>query len=409
MRETTVVERVFAEFEADALTSFRPPGVADAQRRLRQRRRRRGLLAGLTALLVGGPAGAFALAGGQTDPRPTPTPVVSVSPQRKFMERQIIVNGVPSTLTDIRFVDGRVGWALLGTCEPTADQVSGDCVRTLARTTDGGQSWRYASWSDATGPAQLLAVDADTAAVRSERVYRWTQDGGVTLVSLRLTDLPDVVRRSMATRSGLYIGCPGAKEPGAVPVTCTRSQVRRVGGGALPRQPALTLQPDNGGLFEGGDGRLWVVSTEGDGVAVATSDDQGESWLRLPTVAGPATLSVSPDGRGVWLLGEDRSRMVWRLVGDRWQQRGGLPDDTSQAAALDADTLVVTSAYGGLGFWTGGRYTDVPELREPLRRDRDDQDAGVDVLPDGTIAVRQSSALILGTGRGTDRTWVRIS
>ncbi|SCE87676.1 hypothetical protein [Micromonospora mirobrigensis] len=412
MRETTVVERVFAEFEADALPTFRPPGVADAQRRVRERRRRRrSVLAGLTALLVGGPAGAFALAGGATDPQPapTPTPVVPSPPAGKLTERRIALNGVPGRLTDIRFVDARAGWALFDTCGPEGDPAGRDCVRTVARTTDTGRTWRYSSWTEAAGPVQLLPLDPDTATVTSVRGHRVTRDGAATFTTHPLDDPPAVVSRAMATPSGLYVGCPGAEGPGRFPVTCDRSQVRRIGGGALPRQPALTIKPDNVGLFEGRDGRVWVTVSRTGGTAVATSDDRGATWRTLPTVPGAAALALSPDGREVWLLGLERPDDVWRLAGDRWRHSGGLPDDTLQAAAVGAGVLVVTSAYGGLGFWAGGRYTDVPELTRTLRRTQDDRSAGVSVLPDGTIEVRQGQTLILGSGRSTDRTWVRLS
>ena len=55
-----------------------------------------------------------------------------------------------------------------------------------------------------------------------------------------------------------------------------------------------------------------------------------------------------------------------------------------------------------------GRYVDVPELRDPLRSDPDAQ-AGVRVLPDGAVVLDYGRTELIGTGRGVNRTWIRIS
>lgn len=161
-------------------------------------------------------------------------------------------------------------------------------------------------------------------------------------------------------------------------------------------------------LVEGGDGRLWLTVADGDRLTVVTSDDQGDTWRDLSPVTGAPRLTLSPDGRDVWLVHTTRPNALWRLNGDSWQESPGLPDDTGDVAAAGDGLLVVASLYGGLGFWQDGRYIDVPELRGPLRSNPDAH-ASVAVLPDGTVQVSYGNTQFLGTGRGVDRTWVQLS
>ena len=164
MRETTLAE-MFDRFETDVLTTFRPPGVADARRRTRRRRqRRRGVLAGLAALLLAGPAGAYATAG-RGDPPPPPAPSPSPSPALTPLGRVNVVQvrppGVVGELTALTFLDARTGWALFDTCPPGEGGTG--CRRTVLRTTDGGGNWGKVDLPPApNGPAHLLPVDDRT-------------------------------------------------------------------------------------------------------------------------------------------------------------------------------------------------------------------------------------------------------
>ncbi|MEV0004183.1 hypothetical protein AB0H28_18135 [Micromonospora sp. NPDC050980] len=398
------VEDLFVEFETAAATTFRPPGVADAQRRIRDRRRRRGLLAGLLAVALAGPASALAVAHRADRPEPRPTPSVSPSPTGRLTVRAVTLPGVSGELADLRFVSARAGWALFDTCVDAGESWSG-CRRTVARTVDGGVTWQRAGLPAVPdGGVQLLPVDTDTLVVMTRAGYLVTADGGNSFTSHPYKAPPVAVRRVFATPSGLYLGCP----PNGGLATCDRQRVLRVGSGLHFHQPPVTLRSDTENvLVEGADGQLWLTVLDGDRLTVVTSTDQGTTWRELPSVAGARQLLLAPDGRDVWLVRTTQPSGVWRLAGTRWQPAPALPDDTDGIAAPGAGLLVVTSAYGGLGFVTGGGYVEVPELRGPLRTS--EPRASVSVLPDGTVVAQHGRTWFLGVGRGVDRSWLQLS
>ncbi|MEH0969967.1 hypothetical protein V6U77_02350 [Micromonospora sp. CPCC 205546] len=417
MRENALDE-MFAEFEADATTSFRPPGVPAAERRVRDRRRRRGrLLAGLGALLLAGPAGAFA-AGRGADPGPpvpTPVPAVSPTPTGDLPERKVFLPGAPGRLKELRFVDGRNGWALFDTCD-TLDLGATDCRRAVGRTADGGVTWQPTTpLPDAKGPGSLLPVDERRLTVRVGDGYLVTTDGGAAWSRHPFGSPPPATQAGTATRSGFLVRCPGRHGLEGRP--CPRRELTRIGSGPVRPQPpvALTGEHDDHGLIEGGDGRLWLTVRDGDRLTVLLSADGAASWQKLPAVPGAGRLMVSPDGADAWLVsvredgfGVAATKQVWRLVGSRWEQRPGLPDNTSEVAAANGGILAVTSPYGSAGFWVDGRYVDVPELRAALRYDTDAH-LSVEVLRDDTVVVSTGSAQIIGIGSGVTRTWTRVS
>ncbi|MDG4803968.1 cell wall synthesis protein CwsA [Micromonospora sp. WMMD980] len=404
------LEDLFVEFETAAAATFRPPGVADAQRRIRGRRRRRGLLAGLLAVVLAGPASALAVAHRADRPEPRPTPSVSPSPTGRLTVRTVTLPGVPGELADLRFVSARAGWALFDTCVDAGESRSG-CRRTVARTVDGGVTWQRAGLPAVPdGGFQLLPVDTDTLVVTTRAGYLVTADGGNSFTSHPYEAPPVAVRRVFATPSGLYLGCP----PDGVRPNCDRQRVLRVSGGLHFHQPPVTLRSDTeNALVEGADGRLWLTVGDDNGLTVVTSADQGTTWQELPPVPRAARqLALAPDGRDVWLVRTTQPNGVWRLAGTRWEPGPALPDDTDGIAAPGAGLLVVTSAYGGLGFVTGGGYVEVPELRGPLRtsdpRDSDPR-TSVSVLPDGTVLAQHGRSWFLGVGRGMDRSWFQYS
>lgn len=406
MRDTALEEK-FAELEADALTIFRPPGVAAAQRRVRQRRRwRRGLLAGITALLVGTPAGALAVAG-RHDRLPITPPSPTVTPAGALTERKVVVPGAAGGLTDLRFVDARHGWALFDTC--TRETPTG-CRRTVGRTTDGGATWQGRELPVTDGMAYLQPRDDRTLTVVAGQRYLVTTDGGATFTSHRVETPAEAARVAPASPSGFRLACPADKE--ALGQDCARFHLARVDDAPVPRQPPLALDADAAAqLVEGGDGRLWLATMKNGRSTVVVTDDQAKSWRKLSPVPAPAFLTVSPDGAEAWLVDGSQGGSVWRLAGDRWQQRPGLPDDTGWVGAVAAagdGLLVVTSRYGGAGFWTDGRFLDLPELREALRGDST-AEARVEVLRDGSVLFSYGRTQIIGTGRGAERTWTRFS
>ncbi|MEU9505610.1 hypothetical protein AB0D32_04935 [Micromonospora sp. NPDC048170] len=420
MRETALDE-IFAEFEANTLTSFRPPGVPAAERQVRdRRRRRRRLVAGVGALLLAGPAGAFVAAGRGADPgppAPTPVPSVSPTPTGQLPERRVVLPGAPGELTELRFVDARHGWALFDTCDPggPGDPDATGCRRTVGRTTDGGATWQpTARLADTKGLARLLPVDDRTLTVAVGDGYLVTTDGGAAWSRHSFGAPPPATQASTATRSGFVVRCPGRRGLEGRP--CPRRELSRIGSGHVRPQPPVPLgQESDHRLVEGGDGRLWLAVRDGDRLTVLVSADGAASWRKLPAVAGAGRLLVSPDGADAWLVSvrEDgfdvtATKQVWRLVGSRWEQRPGLPDNVSDVAAANGGILTVTGAYGSVGFWADGRYVDVPELRAALRYDTD-ATLSVEVLRDDTVVVSTGSAQITGVGPGITRTWTRIT
>ncbi|MBQ0891533.1 hypothetical protein KBX37_00170 [Micromonospora sp. U56] len=400
MRETALDE-MFAEFEADALTIFRPPGVAAAQRRVRaRRRRRRGLLAGLVALLVGAPTGALAVAGRDDRPPTPPTPTPG-----RLTERKVVVPGAAGALVDLRFVDARHGWALFDTCTREAPT---DCRRTLGRTTDGGATWQGAALPVGDGGAQLMPVDERTLAVATGGRFLVTTDGGKTFTS-RPGGPPYRDAWSVAeTRSGFRLACPAEQE--ARGEDCDRFHLARLGRVPARTQPPLALDTNTRvDLVEGGDGRLWLASLRDGQATVVVSADGAATWRKLPPLTASATLTVSPDGGDAWLV-DDRRGAVWRLVGDQWQPRPGMPHapvDGGFAAA--GDGAIFANSHGRVGFWVDGGYVDQPALRDALAHSGSSV-VQVGRLTDGTLVLQGDGVWrIVGVGSGVDRTWTWFS
>ncbi|SBT49867.1 beta propeller repeat protein [Micromonospora auratinigra] len=406
----TAIEQLFAEFEATARETFRPPGVPAAQRRVRDRRRhRRGLLAGVAALLLAGSAGGYAAAHRGDRPTPTPTPTPTVSPSPELTERKVAVPGVPGRLADLRFVSGTSGWALFDTCEPF-DAGARDCRRTVARTTDGGRSWRRTALPDVpTGVVQLMPVDHQHLTVATVDRFLVTEDGGFSWTTHPRTAPPDSIWLTVNAPDGPHLGCASPKEGAPPPATCDVLKIVLLDGIPLAHQPPVTLHPrDEAAFFPGLDGRYWLTLARNDQFTVFTSDYGGGPWRKLPSVPGAHRLTFSPDGVEAWLVRTERPNGVWRLVDDRWQPGPLLPDDTAEVAAVGAGLLVVTSTYGGAGFVTDGRHVDLPVLRDALRGQPDDT-ASVATLPDGTVQILYGETQILGIGQGVDRQWIRYS
>ncbi|MGW4498523.1 hypothetical protein ACWENR_07890 [Micromonospora sp. NPDC004336] len=421
MRETALNE-MFAEFEADAMTTFRPPGVPAAQRRVRERRRRRGLLAGVVALLLAGPGGAYAVAGRGGEPTPpTPAPTVSPSPTTTLPERRAALPGVTGKLADLHFVDARSGWALFDTCDANDPRATG-CRRAVGRTADGGATWRPTAPLDAPrGSAYLLPVDERTLTVAVGDSLVVTTDGGATWSRHPVGSPPRAAQAGVATRSGFLVRCPGSSGlgDGTRGTSCPRQELARIGAGPVRPQPRVALTPETDSqLVEGGDGRLWLTVRDGDRLAVLVHTIGAATWRALPAVPGAARLLVSPDGTDAWLVtvpdGESDAtgpRKVWQLLGNRWERRPDLPSDANDVAAANGGVLAVTGASGG-GFWTDGRYVDSPELRAGLRAGLTagtGDSPWVDVLRDGTVVVGIGTVRIVGVGSGAVRAWARIS
>ncbi len=414
MRETDL-DQMFAEFEASAAPTFRPPGVPEARRRTRARRRRRGLLTGFVALLLAGPAGAYAIAGRDGDETPpTPRP-----PDGQPVEWRVHPTGVAGQLTELRFVDARHGWALFDTCHQVDDLGRDDCRRDVARTVDGGETWQRVALPETgnrqqfSGPAHLLPVDGTTVTVVVGGDYLVTTDGGASFTAYPFGAPPPATRRGVATRSGFLLSCPGGD--GLSDLSCAQLRLVRVDAAPVPTPPPVALPwGSDRQLIESGDGRLWLAVRQNDRLTVVVSADGATSWRRLPVVSDAARLLVSPDGRDAWLVDmtEDNydgstAKRVWQLIDEQWQERVALPPDTNSVAAVNGGLLAVTNPWGNVGYWTGDRYIDAPEPRDRFGNSEDDPT--VEVLPDDTIVVTTGTTTTLGTGTAQTRTWTRLT
>ena len=119
---------------------------------------------------------------------------------------------------------------------------------------------------------------------------------------------------------------------------------------ALPNpQPAQQLVVYAGQLyaFTGNHGAKWL---QFDGVT--------RTWIvltDLPFVV-PAGAKVWADGAGLWVVGSDDGRGVWRWDGQKWQVQPAIPATLEVAAVVrvDGELLVLgqISATAGLSAWT---------------------------------------------------------
>ncbi|MFB9854077.1 hypothetical protein ACFFMR_27245 [Micromonospora andamanensis] len=323
--------------------------------------------------------------------------------------------GVAGRLAELRFVDARHGWALFDTCDPD-DSDRTDCRLDLARTVDGGVTWQRtplpgtANKPRPAGRYYLLPVDGRNLTVGVPDGYLVTTDGGASFSEHPREAPPEVTKLSVATRRGYLLQCPGSGK--LIEIDCAEWELGRIGAATVPTQPPVTLSDEaDKDLIDGGDGRIWVTIRNGGRLTVAVSDDDGATWRKLPAVAGAARLLVSPDGRDVWLINMSHDNFdisstnrVWRLVGDRWQELTQLPPDTNSVGAVNGGLLVVTNPWGNVGYWTGDRYLDAPELR---RLANGEHPPTVQVLSDDTIVVTTPTDTTLGTGPTQTRTWTR--
>lgn len=409
----------FARFEAEVPATFRPAPLAEVASAARRRRRlRRALFAGVLALLVGGPAGAVAVAG-RHDGRPSPLPVPivqtarppSASPSPEAIhpvERSVTLPGVDIPTKHVYPLDARHAWVYYESCP----EDPGGCRYALGSTSDGGVTWQRANLPDLAVDKQtvvgLFPVDARTASLYVLHKRFWlTTDGGATFTSYPDSSPPPQAQRAITyPSSGYRLLCPGAVgfEDGASGVECDREQVVRIGSGPVPNQPTLPGRLD--WVFQAADGRIWLTSVDGDVTRVALSTDDTRTWTDLGSVPGTPQLSVSPDGADVWLVVNHVPRIpaaAWRLTGTRFVAQAGIPYDFSGVAAGGGMLAGVTGdpgKVGSAGLWYGGAFHPIPGLMA----------SWLGVLPDGSLTCGQpDGSTLVGAGTGTARDWYRLS
>ncbi|MEJ3744109.1 hypothetical protein WEI85_12530 [Actinomycetes bacterium KLBMP 9797] len=409
MADTRLEER-FAAFEAQVTGTFRPAPITGMTTRVRRRRRlRRGLLTGFLAALVATPAGGYAVAGYHDDarPGPTPTPTMTGPPRFDPVDRQIAVPGVTWRDAHVRLAltDAAHGWAFFERCEDENESTT--CTYALGVTADAGATWNAtALGTRADGrPVNIYPLDGRTLAVHViTKGFLLTTDGGATFTEYPESE-PPVQAQRVNAGGDFALLCPGATgfQDGASSVECARPQVYKIGAGAVTPQP--TLRGDLAELWQGGDGKLWLTSWDGDVTRVAISYDSARTWQEVgPVPAAEAKLTLSPTGNEVWAV-TDEPAGLWRLDGSRFVAQKGLPTEVFQHNVLaigDGILLIKDGNDDTLtgGFWQDGRYQELAGLRT----------VGMSVLPDGTIVVvERGLTTVVGTGEGVHRTWTRFS
>ncbi len=313
MRETDL-DQMFAEFEATATPTFRPPGVP-ATRRRKRNRRRRGLLAGIVALLLAGPAGAYAIAGRDDRIAPLP-PAPTVSPSPGMVRQVPLPQGLGRPI-DFHFLDARHWWALYDSCAPDTGKPRSydkECPRTLVRTTDGGATWQTTSPlplpEDGAGMVYLLPVDARTVTVVDRNRFLVTTDGGATFTTHPIESPPLVTQQSIATSGGFLLRCPGGNLVGSLNYhlvvgltsatdsrTCDRRQLARTGRRWPPPSPrwirALTTRSGSSKAATAGSGWPFAGRRPATGVS-ATRRPVGSSCPPCPALGRAAGLPRRP-------------------------------------------------------------------------------------------------------------------
>ncbi|MGK5444822.1 hypothetical protein ACSNN7_23760 [Micromonospora sp. URMC 105] len=289
----------------------------------------------------------------------------------------------------VEFSDAAHGWALFAGCD--GGPPARNCPTLLFATLDGGRSW--------------LTVPHPRPVADNQQLY--TAPGLVTL---------------LAEPHGWYTSTDGGAsfvrsdgEPPAWRAAQGRFQLieatGRVGewdGAALRPLAAQPAVPGLNTVASSAD--LVVAAGVGDeGPNAAVSTDRGRSWQRSPVPAPDGTVAVlratvAPDGQ-VWLVGERSDRMdfpaLWRWQG-RWESvpAQSYPSRIRSVAPIGSGRVAVTGPYGA-GVVADGRYTPVAWPVGPEHY--------LTTLADGTVFARGPGEVVLGTGAGMDRRWVRVA
>ncbi|MDP9798393.1 hypothetical protein J2S43_006905 [Catenuloplanes nepalensis] len=282
------------------------------------------------------------------------------------------------------FVSRKVGYAVFSGCP------DGQCPTPVFATEDGGHTWRRIA-HPAGGMVNLYAVPDVLVLHWMERdVWLLSTDNGRSFVEVDDTD------GRYRAQHGHFI-----RADTSWPVVWRGGLMRPV-----PRRPPVSVIMS---VATGANGRIWAAGL-GDRVpSAAYSTDGGTVWIQTPVppqgdqIRGPS-LSVSADGRDVWLLaGTDDVTRLWTFTAGRWlpvAARGLPPGYGVFAIAAGGGALIVGGQWGGQGVIWRGRYWPRP--------DWDWLDDGSELLADGTIYARSGQRARLGVGFGAERWWTEI-
>ncbi|MEH0820626.1 MULTISPECIES: hypothetical protein [unclassified Micromonospora] len=318
-------------------------------------------------------------------PVPTPPPSAGVD------EVRAVRVAVAERYDDpfVEFSDAAHGWALFGSCD--GGPPDRDCPAVLFSTLDGGRSWLRVPHPRPVADNQQLYTAPGLVTLWAEPHGWYTStDGGASFV--RTDGAPPAWRAAQ----------------GRFQVIEETGRVGEWDGAAL--RP-LAAQPPVPGLntVASSTDLLVAAGVGDDGPYAAVSTDRGRSWQRTPVPAPDGTVAVlraqvAPDGQ-VWLVGERSDRLdfpaLWRWQG-RWVPVPvqSYPSRIRSVAPIGAGRVAVTGPYGA-GVVIDGRYTPVAWPVGPEHY--------LTTLDDGTVFARGPADVVLGTGAGTDRRWVRVT
>jgi len=359
------LESRLARSRSDLLDEIEQPPMAVVRRRATRIRRRRSVAAGATALAVLGVIG-LAARPWQSDgpPQVTATDPPAIAPVYRGGGIEIIglsptpVYGLNGQIADVEFTDRDNGFAAAG-CTPRCPE--------LARTTDGGLSWREAKVTPTgSGPVDLIAFPGG----------HWLLDGDLDRSSpdgsaWRIVNPPLESTRADIGSDEL----PRVEQPAGRLAVWSWESGRL---GPLKNQPQLSARwvapaPT-------ADGAWWVGGLVGTSPAVSVSRDSGRTWTTttLPGTADPAdSVTVSTLGTEAYAAARAETGQVLGIYHStdngksftatfRAGKNTPAPYSGDLVPLLDGRLLAVESD-GLAGSWwvsddDGSSFSPIPEL-----------------------------------------------
>ncbi|GAB7052961.1 hypothetical protein [Catenuloplanes indicus] len=399
------LDEAFARFEASATPLFRPAPVAALSTMARARRRRwPGLLAGALVLLVGGPAGALAVAGGDLRGIAPEPPGI---PNREHLREP-----------QFGFAPGIVWTYANGRCVET-----GCWPSQLASSVDQGRTWQVRTGAEGFQDAELIVSPRGTVFLREpgDSIHRVLPETGASIVTAALPGPPELL---LENGGDLILACPGQETYGGPDaLSCDRPEVTDLTTVVTPAVPGGMGRLTQ--LARAGDGRVWLLGRDPDSGTfwLSSSADDGATWdppVRRDGDPAGVRLTVSPVDGDAWVVAGGPVR-VWRLTHDGdtvivedgdgrsvADHAGGVAAEgestqfdaaePSMVRALGRGVLAAATPDAGLWIFQPG------DGRMPI--DEDLAAVSVDVLADGALVVRDAAGRFgIGTGDGWDRTW----